>query len=88
VELASPYFKSGKAAEVYRLVVMKDYHDGSWSFAIDEFPEMEEKALEEFYIQKVEDHRARREETFRRIRRASSVCSSRGLQVMPQVGKL
>ena len=67
MELASPHFKSGKATEVYRLVVMKSYHDGSWSFAIDEFPEMDDKAIEDFYIQKIEDHRARREEMFRTL---------------------
>lgn len=81
LELSCPHFKSGKPTETFRMVVMKSMYDGSWSFAIEEFPQMEERAMEAFYIQKVEDHRAAREVLFQQMREAreaasTSTCSS------------
>eukprot|EP01036_Dinobryon_divergens_P024306 gene24306-32742_t len=67
LELSSPYFKSGKTTESFEIVVMKHLEDGVRSFAINEFPEMNEDAIEEFYIRKVEARRRKREESFRRL---------------------
>ena len=53
LELSSPYFKSGAEKEVYNMVVMKHKDDGLLSFAIDEFPDMTEAAIEKFSIEKV-----------------------------------
>ena len=36
------YFKSGLHEETYNIIVMKHKEDGVRSFAIDEFPEMDE----------------------------------------------
>ena len=67
IELSSPHFKSGKTIETYSMIVMKHLEDGISSFAIDEFPVMKDDAIEEFYIQKVESKRKKREESFRRL---------------------
>lgn len=87
LELSSPHFKSGQPTETFRMVVMKSRYDGSWSFAIDQFPEMDERAMEAFYIQKMEAHRARREELFRSMRAATTPpaesCSSQGVCTTP-----
>eukprot|EP01041_Mallomonas_annulata_P007215 gene7215-14712_t len=63
----SSYYKSGKAVEVFQIVVMNHKEDGAKSFAIDEFPLMKDDAIEEFWIRKVEEKRRLREETFRRM---------------------
>jgi hypothetical protein len=67
IELSSPYFKSGLPTEEYNMVVMRHKEDGIRSFAIDEFPEMDELAIEQFWIEKVEDKRVQREEAVRRL---------------------
>lgn len=53
LELACPHFKSGHDAETYDVMVMRHLEDGTFSFAIDEFPEMDEDAIETFWIEKV-----------------------------------
>ena len=67
LELASPYFRSKKPHETFNMIVMKHKEDGIKSFAIDEFPVMDEDAIEQFWIQKVEAKRRLREEAFRRL---------------------
>lgn len=69
LELKSPYFKSGQETEVFEMVVMKHKTDNVTSLAIDEFPVMADEAIEEFYIQKVEEHRVEREKALRRLDR-------------------
>ncbi|OQR95955.1 hypothetical protein THRCLA_22040 [Thraustotheca clavata] len=65
IELASPYFKSGKESEVYEIVVMEALDgDRRKSFAIDNFPEMDEDALEMFWIEMVERKRRNRRDIF------------------------
>lgn len=71
LELSSPFFKSGKPVEIFEIVVMKHFEDGVRSFAINEFPEMNEDAIEEFYIRKVEARRRKREESFRKLELAA-----------------
>ena len=71
LELSSPCFKSGKPVESFEIVVMKHFEDGVRSFAINQFPEMNEDAIEEFYIRKVEARRRKREESFRRLELAA-----------------
>lgn len=53
LELSSPYFKSGAEKEVYSMVVMKHKDDALMSFAIDDFPDMTDDAIEKFSIEKV-----------------------------------
>lgn len=67
LELSSPHFKSGKPVEEYKMIVMEHKEDGIKSLAIDEFPVMDEDAIEEFYIRKIERRRKQREESFRRL---------------------
>ena len=66
-ELASPHFKGGAATIEGDVIVMEDLEaEGALSFAIDEFPEMEEDAIETFWIAKVERERLERDRTFDR----------------------
>ena len=53
LELSSPHFNSGKSTEIYNVVVMEHKDDKLLSFAIDEFPDMTENAIERFSIEKV-----------------------------------
>lgn len=66
LSLASPYFKSGLKEEDYTVVVMKHAHEDYSTIAINEFPDMDENAIEEFYINKVEKKRSDREKIFQR----------------------
>ena len=67
LELASPHLLSGADSEPFDIVVMKALDDGVRSLAIDEFPEMTEDAIEQFWIEKVERHRSAREEAFAKL---------------------
>ena len=67
LELTSPYFNSKKLSEEFKMIVMVHKEDGVKALAIDEFPIMDEDAIEEFYIQKIERRRKQREESFRRL---------------------
>ena len=67
LELSSPHFKSKKTSEEFKMIVMVHKEDGVKALAIDEFPVMDEEAIEEFYILKIEKRRKQREESFRRL---------------------
>lgn len=67
LELASPYFKSGKPTEKYEMIVMTHKEDKVKTLAIDEFPVMNEDAIERFWIEKVEEKRIQREKSFRKL---------------------
>lgn len=65
LELSSGYFKTGLPQATFDVMVMESLDDGGNSFAIDEFPEMSDDAVEQFWIQKVERHREAREDAFK-----------------------
>ena len=67
LELQSPYFKSGEEIERFNMVVMEHKVDKVKSFAIDEFPVMDEDAIESFWIKKVDQRRREREKAYRRL---------------------
>jgi hypothetical protein len=67
VKLSSPHLLDGAASSTHRLLIMIDKEDRTRSFAIDAFPMMEPDAIEEFWMRKVDAHRARREIEFRKL---------------------
>lgn len=69
LELASPHYASGKSYESFEMMVMKSDHDGVLSFAIDEFPEMHDDSIEEFWIRQIERNKAEREAAFEEMER-------------------
>jgi len=62
--MSSPHLENGMTASRHEVIVMRHLKDGVRSFAIDEFPRMDEDAIEAFWIEKVERHRAARERSF------------------------
>ena len=60
--LSSPHFKSKKTTETFSVLVMTSKSDKSKSFAIDEFPEMDPLAVEEFWVKKAKTKKAQRQE--------------------------
>lgn len=67
LSLTSPHLNGGAAESRHEVMVMRALEDGVLSFAIDEFPDMDEDAIEAFWIEKVEAHRRFREESFAAI---------------------
>jgi hypothetical protein len=65
LEFYSPYFKSGVTLEKFEIFVMTHKEDAVKSFAINEFPEMHEYAIEHFTNIKVEMMKKKSEEAFR-----------------------
>jgi hypothetical protein len=65
LELSSPYFRSKKLFERFHVFVMTHKEDDVKSFAINEFPVMNEDAIEMFHIAKVERKKEEREQYFR-----------------------
>ena len=64
VRQASPFFKSRRESETFDIMVMKHLSEDATSFAIDEFPVMEEGAIERFWTEMVEERRAKRRSLF------------------------
>ena len=71
IELTSGHFKSGMPVESFHMVVMRNKIDDSMSFAINEFPEMDELSIEKSWIQKVKERRGQREAMFKKIEQSS-----------------
>ena len=69
LDIASPHLASGEGYSTHEVMVMRNLEDGVHSFAIDEFPVMDEDAIEEFWIRKVEAHKKMREESFAEMER-------------------
>jgi hypothetical protein len=66
---AAPPESAAAAAAPSRhdVIVMRNLADGTLSFAIDEFPDMDPDAAEAFWRRKVDRHRAAREVAFAEI---------------------
>ena len=71
IELTSGHFKSGMPVESFHMVVMRNKIDDSMSFAINEFPEMDELSIEKSWIKKVKERRGQREAMFKKIEQSS-----------------
>ena len=71
LELASPWFKSGKATEEFKTIVMCAWTclGDDCNMAIDEFPIMSDDAIENFQSEAIERRRYKREREFERLLR-------------------
>lgn len=89
VEISSPFFKSGQAKESFEMIVLTHKEDGVRSFAIDEFPDMDEQAIEQFWIANTEKKKKVREEAFRRLEIESLLLGEDpGVDSLPTKAKL
>lgn len=70
LELASPWFQSQKTFETFEIIVMHD--DSDASFAIDEFPVMDDDAVEMFQHDAIQQRKHQRERHFERILRETT----------------
>lgn len=76
IGLGSPYFDSKNETETFDLVVLEPYQNRRRSFAINEFPNMDEEMVESFWIEKKERLRRERMELIRRFVEQRSSYSS------------
>ncbi|KAG3161894.1 hypothetical protein PI124_g5780 [Phytophthora idaei] len=90
VALASPYFRSKRQVEDFDMMVLESKprieerasgkFNATRSIAIDEFPEMDEDAIENFWIKMVEERRQRRRELFEQWEREGELADGGGKQ--------
>ncbi|KAG3018431.1 hypothetical protein PC120_g10444 [Phytophthora cactorum] len=90
VALASPYFRSKRQVEDFDMMVLESKprieerasgkFNATRSIAIDEFPEMDEDAIENFWIKMVEERRQRRHELFEQWEREGELADGGGKQ--------
>jgi hypothetical protein len=67
LELKSPYFKSGREVENFQMVVLKHMIDGTRSLAINEFPVMKEREIENFSVAKMKQYKMYNEKAFKQM---------------------
>jgi GTPase SAR1 family protein len=67
LELKSPYFASHNLLEKFHMIVMTHKEDNVTTLAIEEFPVMDDDAIEEFYINKIEERRKMRNKAFEEL---------------------
>eukprot|EP01031_Cornospumella_fuschlensis_P026598 gene26598-32146_t len=83
LELRSEHFKSKQNTEIFNMVVMKHKKEDITTLAIDEFPVMDDDAIEQYYIRKVEENRENREKAFERLYRQSLSAEAPSLSTTP-----
>ena len=89
VELASPHFHSQQPREPFQMFVMTHKEDAVKSFAINEFPVMDDDAIEDFHVAKLERKKVEREEYLRLLEMESmsdAVRAEVGVAVAADVG--
>ena len=88
LKLSSPHFKSKKAAETFSVLVMSSKDNAeSKSFAIDTFPEMEESAVESFWIAKVKKAKVGREKLYKELARKADESLESHSRIIQEAGK-
>ena len=88
LEFASPYFKSGEPTSIHNVIVMTSNEEHAdkipdrlnsdfKSLAIDEFPKMDDKAIEKFWITKTDNAQQRRNELYEELANDSNLAMRR-----------
>ncbi|POM73623.1 hypothetical protein PHPALM_9515 [Phytophthora palmivora] len=95
VALKSPYFRSKQDVENFEMMVLESKprieerasgkFNATRSIAIDEFPEMDEDAIENFWVQMVEERRRRRRELFDKWEREGDLDSKNDVLLEPEM---
>lgn len=80
--------KSKRQYEEFDVMVMKHLENEHTNFAINEFPVMEDSAIEEYWIQMVDEHRSFRDKLFHDWEKAVNMTGNNSIPTKKELKKL
>lgn len=85
LELQSQFFKNKQDIQEFEMIVMTHKTDGVVSIAINEFPEMDEIAIETFLVKKIENKRKKNAEMFKLLQLEDILLQNQSFNVPDEI---